>query len=116
MATPGVSGALAKLPATSREAFADAVEVIERFLVPFDCWSMLDYGLYGKDDGETELSIIDDEIKARKLLRLLDLTVGTSETAVIPRDLTDALDKIRSVAGTLVDYPEFRRLSTAARR
>ena len=116
LATPGVSRALAKLPARSRDAFADAVGAIERFLVPFDCWSMLDYDLYGKNDGKTKLSIIDDEIKATALLRLLDLTVGTSETAVIPLDLTDALDQIRSVAGTPVDSPVFRRLSTAARR
>ena len=116
LATPGVGRTFAKLPTTSKEAFADAVQAIERFLVPFDCWSIREYGLYGKDNGETKLSTIDDEDKARMLLRLLDLTVGTSETAVIPRDLTDALDQIRSVAGTLVDCPEFRRLSTAARR
>ena len=116
LAMPGVGRTFAKLPATSKEAFADAVQAIERFLVPFDCWSIREYGLYGKDNGETKLSTIDDEDKARMLLRLLDLTVGTSETAVIPRDLTDALDQVRSVAGTLVDCPEFRRLSTVARR
>ena len=116
LATPGVSGALAKLPATSGEIFVEAVEATKRFLVPFDCWSMLDYDLYGKGDGEGKLSIIDDKAKAEALLRLLDLTVGTSEAAVIPYGLTDALDRIRSVAGILVDSPEFRRLSTAARR
>lgn len=116
LATPGVSGALADLPATSGEAFAEAVDAIERFLVPFDCWSMVDYGLYGEDDGEKKLSLIDDEAKARALLRLLDLTVGTSEGAVIPRDLTDALDQIRAVAPALADTPAFRRLSTSARR
>jgi hypothetical protein len=116
LATPGLSKALADLPATSREAFADAVEAIERFLVPFECWSMVDYGLYG-DEGETKkLSMIDDEGKARALLRLLDLTVGTSEGAVVPYDLTDALDQIRSVAPHLVESVSYRRLSTVARR
>ena len=47
LATPGVSKAFADLPASSREAFVDAVKAIERFLVPFECWSMSDYGLYG---------------------------------------------------------------------
>ena len=116
LATPGVSGALAKLPATSGEIFVEAFEATKRFLVPFDCWSMLDYGLHGKDGGEGKLSIINDKAKAEALLRLLDLTVGTSEAAVIPYGLTDALDRIRSVAESLVDSPEFRRLSTAARR
>jgi hypothetical protein len=116
LATPGVSKALADLPATSREAFADAVEAIERFLVPFECWSMLDYGLYGDEGEAKKLSMIDDEAKAKALLRLLDLTVGTSEGAVVPYDLTDALDQIRSVAPHLVDSVRYRRLSTVARR
>ncbi|MBY4606372.1 hypothetical protein K6M90_01615 [Rhizobium sp. 9T] len=59
------------------------IRTIARFLVPFECWSMLDYGLYGENDGEGKLALIDDEAKANALLRLLDLTVGTSEGAVI---------------------------------
>jgi hypothetical protein len=116
LATPGVSGALADLPATSGDAFAEAVDVIARFLVPFECWSMLDYGLYGEEGEAKKLAVINDEAKAKALLRLLDLTVGTSEGAVIPHDLADALDQIRSVAASLADAPAFRRLSTAARR
>jgi hypothetical protein len=116
LTTPGVSKALADLPATSGEAFAEAVSVIERFLVPFECWSMLDYGLYGDAGGVKKLSIIDNEVKAEALLRLLDLTVRASDGAVVPYDLTDALDQIRSVAPHLVDSPTYRRLSTAARR
>jgi hypothetical protein len=116
LATPGVSGALADLPATSGEAFAEAVDTIARFLVPFECWSMIDYGLYGDEGKAKKLAIINDEAKAQALLKLLDLTIGTSEGAVIPHDLTDALDQIRSVAPALVESPVFRRLSTAARR
>ncbi len=116
LATPGVSGALADLPATSGEAFAEAVDAVARFLLPFDCWSMVDYGLYGGEGEPKELAIINDEAKAQALLKLLDLTIGTSEGAVIPHDLTDALDQIRSVAPALADSPVFRRLSAAARR
>jgi hypothetical protein len=116
LATPGVSKALADLPAVSGEAFVEAVAVIERFLVPFECWSMLDYGLFGDEGDAKKLSIIDNEAHAKALLRLLDLTVGPSDGAVIPYDLTDALDQIRSVAPHLVESPTYRRLSTAARR
>lgn len=116
LATPGVSGALADLPATSGEAFAEAVDTIARFLVPFECWSMVNYGLYGDKGEAKKLAIINDEAKAQALLKLLDLTIGTSEGAVIPHDLTDALDQIRSVAPALSESPVFRRLSTAARR
>lgn len=116
LVTPGVSGALADLPATSGDAFAEAVEAIERFLVPFECWSMQNYGLYG-DEGELKkIAMINDAPKALALLRLLDFTVGTSEGAVIPYDLTDALDRIRFVVPSIAESPAFRRLSAAARR
>ena len=116
LATPGVSRALADLPAAAQEAFAEAVDAIERFLVPFDCWSMFDYGLYGEQDGKPTLSSIDNHAKAVAFLRLLDLTIGTSEGAVIPHGLADALDQVRKVANTLAEGAVFRRLATAARR
>lgn len=116
LATPGVSRALADLPATAQEAFAEAVAAIERFLVPFKCWSMLDYGLYGEDAGQPKLSIINSEAKAAAFLRLLDLTIGTAEGATIPHDLADALDQIRRVAPKLAEDQIFRRLATSARR
>lgn len=116
LATPGVSGALADLPATAGDAFSEAVDTIERFLVPFKCWSMQDYGLYGEQNGAKKLKMIDDPQKASALLRLLDLTVGMSEGSVIPNDLADALEQVRSIAPELEKSPEFRRLATAARR
>jgi hypothetical protein len=116
LATPGVTRALVRLPAASRAAFADAVIVIERFLVPFDCWSMLDYGLLGEGGDEATLSLIDNHERAEALLRLLDLTVGTSVGSVVPYDLPDALDQVRKVAPGLVESQTFRRLATAARR
>ncbi|MGY4506394.1 hypothetical protein ACVWYH_010376 [Bradyrhizobium sp. GM24.11] len=116
LSTPGVSKAFADLPATCREAFAEAVSAIERFLVPFECWSMLDYGLYGEQNGVKKLAIIDNEAKASALLLLLNLTVGTSEGSVVPYDLTDALDQVRSVEPRLSESMSYRRLSTAARR
>ncbi len=116
LSTPGVSKALADLPATARNAFADAVNVIERFLVPFECWSMIDYGLYGDEMGEPKLANINDPEKAEAFLRLLHLTIGDAETSVIPTDLADALDQVRQVAPHLAESPYFRRLATAARR
>lgn len=116
LATPGVSSAFADLPATSGEAFAEAVDAIEHFLVPFKCWSMLSYGLFGEENGEKMLGVINSEANARALLRLLDLTIGDWEGAVIPHDLTEALDQVRSIAPEFTKDPVYRRLSTAARR
>ncbi|MEP6935996.1 MAG: hypothetical protein ABI988_18985, partial [Nitrospirota bacterium] len=116
LTTPGVSRALAELPATAQGAFAEAVAAIERFLVPFECWSMVEYGLYGEEDGTPKLSIVDNQEKAEAFLKLLDLTIGTSEGSVIPYDLANVLDRVREVAPRLADSQTFRRLATAARR
>lgn len=116
LVTPAISRALADLPATAHGMFADAVGIIERFLVPFDCWSMLDFGLYGDDGEQAKLSIIDNVEKAAAFLHLLDLTIGTAEGAVVPSDLADALDQIRKVAPNLAANRVCRRLATAARR
>ncbi len=111
LATSGVSRALANLPVTAKQVFAEAVNTIERFLVPFDCWTLSDYGLF-----ESKLSIIDSEEKAEACLRLFDHTIGTSENVVFPYDLADALDHIRKVAPKLGINNRFRRLETLARR
>ena len=116
LATPGVSRALAKLPATARQAFDEAVATIECFLVPFECWSMLEYGLFGEENGNSKLSIIDNPEKAVAFLRLLDRTIGIAEGSVIPYDLADALDQIRRAAPNMTENQAFRRLATVARR
>lgn len=116
LATPGASKAFADLPATTGDAFAEAVEAIERFLVPFDCWSMIDYGLYGSVDDKLKLSRINNKEKASAFLRLLDLTIGTSEGAIIPYELADALAQIREVEPRLAEDRVFRRLAAATRR
>ena len=121
LATAGVSHQLSCLPAVSGEAFAEAVDVVERFLIPFECRSMLSYGFYEGDMSEQlgmpQLSeAIDDAQKARALLRLIDLTVGDTQNAAIPDDLSVALDRIKSEAPTLGSDLAFRRLAAAARR
>lgn len=115
LTTPGVAKALADLPAVCGEAFAEAVDAIERFLVPFDCWSLLDYGLYGEIDDEPRLAQIDTPVKAASLLRLLDRTIGAAEGAVIPYDIGAALNRIRDVDEGLAASSSFRRLSAVAR-
>lgn len=121
LATGGESHHLACVPAVSGDAFVEAVHEIERFLIPFDCSSMLSYGFYEGDLSE-EIGIprlsdaIDDPQKARAFLRLLDLTIRDSETAVVPSDLGAALERIESLAPKLTSGPAFRRLAAAARR
>ena len=121
LATPGVSGEFAALPALAGTAFADAVEAIERFLTPFDCWTMFEYGFHENGDAASEnqphlSEAIDDARKAKALLRLLNLTVGDTQTAVVPDDLGIALERIETVAPNLATDSSFRRLAATARR
>ena len=121
LATSRVSRHLACLPAVSGDAFTEAVYAIERFLTPFGCRSMLEYGYCEGDMAETlrkpRLSdAVDDTPKAHALLRLLDLTIGHTRDAMIPEDLAIALDRIESEARGLTSDPAFRRLAAAARR
>jgi len=104
------------LPAAAGRAFSEAVGAIERFLVPFDCWSMSDFGLAGDIGGVRRLVSIDTPEMATAFLRLLDLSIGTAEGSVAPMDLAEALDQIRSVAANLMQDSAFRRLATVARR
>lgn len=118
LATPGVSKGLASLPVSAQEAFAEAVEVIDHLLVPFDCRTLYVYGLRSTNDKDRFefLRRIDDESKAKALLRLLDRTIGTAETSYYPNELGDALDQISKIAPSLISSQEFKRLSTLARR
>lgn len=115
-ATPASSKILAKLPQAAGKDFIKAVSLIERFLVPFSCWSMLDYGLYGTINGKPKISVINSVSKANALLKLLDLTIGTSEVAVIPHELPQVLQHLKSVSPKLESNFIFRRLATQARR
>lgn len=116
LVTPSISGAFARIPAAAAGTFSEAVSTVERFLVPFDCWGLYEYGLDTDDSDGSRLAHIDSPDKAAALLRLLDLTVGPSESAVVPHDLSRALEQIRAVAPSLIGGRTYRRLLTAARR
>ena len=116
LTSPGLSHMLAKIPAIARGRFAEAVDTVERFLVPIPCWSLSDYQLHRNESGVPKLAIIDDDVKADALLRLLDRTIATTPDAVVPYDLGDALAQVREVAPHLVRIPSYRRLEAVARR
>jgi len=120
LATGSVSRHLACLPAVCGDSFTSSVDAIERFLAPFGCRCLLDYGFCESEMSETlkmpRLSeVVDDTPKARSLLRLLDLTIGHTPDAIVPDDLDIALERIRSIAPELTSLSSFRRLAAAAR-
>jgi hypothetical protein len=117
LVTPGVAKAFADLPAVCGDAFAEAVETIKRFLAPFDCWSILDFGFFDQQDiDRPRLTEIDDREKANALIVLLDRSIGKTEGSRFPMDLGTALEQIRMVAPKLTEQPSFRRLAALTRR
>src|SRR5690606_28588391 len=116
LATRGVSAAFADLPAAADGAFTDAVRAILRFMVPFDCWSMHHFGFRGGVEGTPKLESVATPAKAEALLRLLDISIGASEGAVVPMDLAEGLDQIRLASANLAQDAAFRRLAAVARR
>lgn len=121
LADAGAGFHLARLPAVPGKAFAEAVDAIERFLVPLECQSTLGYGFI---EGELSAQLrapqlseaVDDAPKARTLLRLLNLPVGNSPDAVIPDEFSVALHQMVPLAPELASDPTFRRLAAASRR
>lgn len=116
LVTPGISKVLASIPIASKDAFVEAVKSIELFLMPFESWTLFDYGLRlrgGEADEDGNLYQIDTTEKAKALLKLFDLTLD--EELRIPYDLAIALKHIKQLAPKLIDTPEYRRLDTATR-
>lgn len=115
LATPGVAKALADLPITCGDAFVEAVNAINHFLVPFESWSMHDYGITSRGEGGN-LGLINSPEKATALLRLLDRTVGGFDGVPVPYDLGETLEHIRHISIVLTELPSYRRLATLTRR
>lgn len=117
LSSPSVSRALSSLPAASGGAFVDAYHAVERFLVPFECWAMHDFGLASASGDEVGNSrVLRNVEEARVTLEMLDRTIGRDEGSVVPYDLSSFLDLIASIDGMLGHEPAFRRLAALARQ
>lgn len=115
LSSKGVSKALAKIPAHSGESFSNAVELISRFLKPFDSWSLMEYGLFESSNGEGKLALINNYTKANAFLKLLDLTIAKTEYPVTPHELPIVLAHFKKIAPGLEKQREFRRLMALTR-
>ena len=120
-----VSESLARLPGVCGEKFADAVEIVKPYLQPFRCWSMLAYSLHYKSyEGVGKISFcqdrssdfINNEDKAKSLLKLLNLTIGSSENSTKPYHLSEVLEVISCQFPNLNTSQEFQRLLAATHR
>lgn len=117
LTSKGVSDAFASIPAAVMPNFCSVLGVVERYIVPFDCWSLYDFGVDLKErtvDCVT-LDAFDTHEKCECFLKLLHLGIGEKLESVVPYDLSLALEKIKQIDPSLAKSVYFRRLVTLAR-
>lgn len=112
--TPGMSDAFANLPVLSGDCFSSAVDEIDKYLMPFNCWAMHDFG-FDFQRKDKLIDVVTDSEKAKALLKLLDRSIGTDEDAVVPYDLSAALEHIAVIDNKLIKLPSFKRLKAQIR-
>lgn len=115
LSSPGVSKGFSALPAECGSKFSEAAETVLRFLVPFDSWSLHDYGL-GWGDRKDIQSVVDTPEKGASLLRLLDATVSGADGIPVPRELDQALEAIVRMDSRASRGSSYRRLAALTRR
>jgi hypothetical protein len=114
--TPAVAEAFASIPAACGRRFKDAVTLIRRYLVPFDSWSMHDWGLLADNMRTVKADAIVGGEEAAAALEMLDLSISNVPDARTPVGLDAVLDHIAVQNKALGRDPRFVRLATMARR
>ncbi|MCF8811753.1 hypothetical protein KIP31_21105 [Xanthomonas campestris pv. campestris] len=115
LASPAISRGFARLPAACGECFVKAANSVRRFLVPFESWSLHDYGLRSENQDRVS-EVINNFEKASALLDIFDLTISGNDGTPIPHELGTALQIIREIAPNLSRTPSYRRLAAFTRR
>lgn len=115
LSTPPVARAFASLPVACGNRLPAAVETVRRFLVPFDSWSLHEYGLLDRTPSHLA-EVVTSVEKARALLELFDATISGVDGSPVPVDLGTALQAIDDRAPKLSLAPAFRRLAALARK
>jgi len=112
LVTTSIAQAFAALPASSRTAFSEAVELIERYIIPFECYSLYSFGFkYSDNDNlKTVKEIINNTKAAESLLKLLDKAIAYSDSPIRPIELPDTLNYIKEVDPDLEYNPIYTRL------
>ncbi|WP_338147271.1 SIR2 family protein [Neoroseomonas oryzicola] len=114
--TPAVSEAFASLPAVCGRRFAKVVLLVRHALVPFEAWSMSDWGIFNLTTRAVEPNVILGADEAMAAVDLLDLTIGTSPDARVPLGLDTVLDHIAAQNSAVRLDPRYSRLSALSRR
>ncbi|RVP63947.1 hypothetical protein CN071_19020 [Sinorhizobium meliloti] len=114
LSSPALSDALADFPAAAGPNFAEAANLVLPYLMPFECWSLYEYGVLDRTD--KQISRVDSPEDAAAFLSILDKTVGAEEGAIIPNGLDRALRHIVEKSPRLEKDTRYQRLLTLSRR
>jgi hypothetical protein len=112
LVTPSIAQAFARLPAATRTAFSEAVELIERYIIPFECYSLYSFGMNYSNDNKLKMlkEIIDSSKAAESFLTLLDKSIAYIDSPIRPVELSEILGHIREIDSDLEYNPIYMRL------
>jgi len=114
--TETISEYFAHIPAYSGKYFADAVEMIAPFILPFDCYSLGDLGFTESlDDHPKFKETVNTPKNAAAFLKLLDLAIRKDGRVILPYKLNEVLDHLKSIEPKLSRRDEFVRLQREIR-
>jgi hypothetical protein len=114
--TETISEYFAHIPAYSGKYFADAVEMIAPFILPFDCYSLGDLGFtVSLDDHPKFKETVNTPKNAEAFLKLLDLAIRKDGRVILPYNLNEVLDHLKTIEPKLSRRGEFVRLQREIR-
>lgn len=114
--TKSISKIFVQIPSFCANKFAEAADVVIRFIVAFDCYSMFDFRIFPENGTrKPTLSIIKRKKDARALLNILDQSIGHALDAVSPRGLSGALEKVETIDPKIAKSRQFKRLAVLRR-
>jgi hypothetical protein len=114
--TESLSEYFANIPACSGQRFADAVEMIAPFILPFDCYSLGDLGFtVSLDDHPKFKETVNTPKNAEAFLKLLDLAIRKDGRVILPYNLNEVLDHLKTIEPKLSRRGEFVRLQREIR-
>lgn len=113
-----ISSYYAKLPTYTHNRFSEMYNTVKRYIIPFECHSMYDFGFDLYDKEESKLSsdslekIIHNPEDALSLLKLIEQSINfDADRRIRPHELGFVLLFIKDNFSTVSTSREYRQLT-----
>ena len=112
-----ISSHFAMLPAYAHNRFSEMYETVKRYIVPFECYSMINFGFFLYEENELSVKNLKSTIQTREdalsLLKLIKQSINyESDRRIKPYELEFVLAFIRDDYTELASSVEFKQLAS----